>query len=424
MVLVLLTGCMTDPAGNTCAWQPGSDGYCSSDDGGSSAPKKLFTAYYSPAAAVAPDLLVAMTRSKTDEPPQIELAAVRPGELPVPVPVTISGEPLVGTSAPQLAAIGTSAYLTWVDANTRGSVGALVDADGTIVSARAHLGLRTGFLSTVAERFVFVHPPDAAGVVKASWIGLDGRFERSFIDVATDVEGSGLIDVAGGESIVAIATRHVDHTLAITRAGDDGTVFTVSEVVVDGKVTKGHIVVRADGGVLGVFEVQPAKGKPTRWTVIVDEIGATRVTPSTLPPLLALVRGPRSVLATTDETTSRGYMLDDDGIAVPSWDIVVPRSNEAIATSNGFAVLHTQQSGVKLTPIEDGVAQPAIMVADGGVEEAGCGCRSSGGGASAMFAGVLQLVVRRRRKSSGERVRAATRTPGVSAREPRCGDQC
>lgn len=397
LVATLLTGCMTDPAGNSCLWQPGSDGYCSTDDGGSSGPKKIFTYYHSPAAASAPDVMVAMARTRTDEAPQIQLATVRPGESPVPVPVTLAGEPLDDASDPRLAAIGSDAYLIWFDTITRGYVGALVDADGAIVGTRAQFGPLPGTLRTVAERFVLVHQPDTKAIVQASWIDRDGRRERFTTVVAAGVDRDGLIGVAGGESIAAIATRHVDGTLVITRVGNDGTVFTVDEIALDGKVTKGNLVVRGDGGVLGVFAVQPKTGAPANWVVVVDKTGATRVTRSTLPPLLAMVRGPRGVLATTDAATSSGLMLDDDGNLALAFELVVPRSNVAIATSDGFAVIDSEVSGVHLTRIAGGVAQPTITVAEPSVEEAGCGCRSSGGGTSVLFAGVLLLALRRRR---------------------------
>ena len=394
LVTSLLAGCMTDPAGNSCLWQPGSDGYCSSDDGGSGGPRKLYTYYHSPAAAAAPDVLVALARTKTDEPSQIELAAVGSVE---PVPVLIEGEPLVDASDPRLAAIGDSAYLIWFNTVSRNYVGALVDADARIVSARAAFGALPGKLSTVAERFMLVHQVDAMGIVQASWIDRDGRRERFPTVVATGVDREGLIAVAGGESIGAIATRHVDGMLVITRVGNDGTVFTVNEVSFDGKVTKGNVVMRGDGGVLGVFAVQPKMGALTQWMVIVDKTGAQRVVPSPLPPLLAMVRGARGVLATTDTTPSNAYLLDDDGAVVPQFGLVVPRSYVAIATSDGFALVDNELSGVHLTRIADGEAQPAITVAEPSVEEVGCGCRSSSGGTSALFAGVLLILLRRRR---------------------------
>lgn len=396
--LLVLAGCMTDPNGDTCAWTPGNDGFCPSDSGGSSGSKKIHTRYHSPAAVpFAGHVRVAMTRSRTDEPTQIETALAGAGEPGVTEPVLLGGEPLVHAIVPQLAAVGQRTYLVWEDvAEGSRHRGALLAGDGSLVHPITELGARDGVLVVAGERFVFVHDADPEGVVFATWIDRDGhRVEKTEL-VHLDEDGE-LLDISGGDGFLALATANADRAVVISRIADDGTVIDRTPIPFDGKAWDGQVVATSDGGVLAQFRVV-ADQKSAVHVVVVDADGTVTAVPSTLPQLADLVRVPLGIVAIAYEPATI-RVLDEAGAQRGEVHDFSGRGTlRAIATADGFAVLHAAPDvAIAVTQMPGGVPAGRIEVAHGSVEELGCGCRTANPGTSALFAVALLVVLRRRR---------------------------
>ena len=409
LIATLLAGCVTDPNGDTCAWRPGSDGFCPSDDGGgSSGPKYIETDYRGPTGApFAGHVRVAMTRTRTEEPPQLETALVGPSTQPVHAPVLVDGEPLVDAERPQLAAIGQRTYLVWTDREDYQQRGALLTSSGSIIRPITELG--PGELHVVGERFVVVHPADRSGLVRASWIAVDGQLVDT-TDVTAGLDDPDLLDASGGDRFLAVATTSTSGALVISRVAPDGAIIDRIPIALTGKVLEGQIVPTIDGGVFGQFKVTTDDGVAMQ-LVIVDADATVAVMPSPLPPFEDLVRVPLGIVATTYHPPSL-HLLDDTGLEVGAPFSLANRAFvDVVPMPGGFSLVHKgPNAAIAVTPMPGGTPTPSIDVAYRSKEEAGCGCQSASPGSSAVFALALLGILRRRRMLA--RCKSPSSAPG------------
>jgi MYXO-CTERM domain-containing protein len=407
--LVLLAGCMTDPNGDTCVWAPGNDGFCPSDSGGSSGPKKIYTNYYSATGVAEGDLVrVAMTRSVTDEKPVIE-TVVLSGAAPEHRVVTLDGVEMAGSILPRLAAIGDRTYLAWFDEDVNATVGAPLHDSAVVGEEIVHLGPKGGVLRRLGDRFLYVVMADPAEI-RGTWIDRDGKLGETIVlatNVATTTSSPFELSDDGASGTIALLYGTLDKAtkqrgLVLARIAADGThrdtTIATFATERDGVKPEMAAIATSDGGAFAIVTFV-SENKATLSRVRVDPDGRLDIQPTTLS-VRELVRKDTMVLAiTTSQSQTLVSTLDEQGTLISgSFPVDVRGVGAAFATPRGFAMVHTMQNTPVAVTVVEGVPLLPITVAEDSVEEVdGCGCRSTNTPTAGLLVLVGALVLRRRR---------------------------
>jgi hypothetical protein len=380
------------------------------------------------AAAVGDDILVAMTRREAWMPDQIEIARVQLGE-PVslsPALVGSDASPTLGTT--HLAAIDGQAYLTFY--SDTGDHGApLTQSDtiepGTIVD----LG-HDPALTRAGARFAAVSFPEQApfsiflpvGTFHATFVRPDGQQDGD-LDVATEASPVGEAPrSAGNAKVFAMLFRRATWSgadLFVARLSDAGALLDPDgiQVAADGgdQVAAGdaQLAVTADGGVLVVYDrldgsqssIHAMRIEPGAAPAISDQVTDLVTTPSflvTSGDQILAVSVPGVVpsdLPTFERFETR--ILDDHGrtLSGPVTVATGDRTADVIATSTGFAVIHSGSTPhIQLTVIgRDGSPGDSVTLATShqpvpDIDPGGCSA-GRGPGGRCTLALVLVLVV-------------------------------
>jgi MYXO-CTERM domain-containing protein len=395
---------MTDPNGDTCAWTPGSDGFCPSDSGSSSPPHT--TTYLSPVGVLEADhIRLAMTRSETGERPQIETAVFAGVEEPEHAPVRLDGEVMPGTIVPQLAAIDDRVYLAWSDLYAGTVVGAPLREGGTVIAEEiVNFGARDGRLRRLGDRFVFVSATTSE--ILGTWVDREGRVEKTTVLASPALTAVGFDvsdDGAGGALAIAFHTYDKASStsgLSIARVFADGTTVVTPIVKFEkyDNVTFMQVTGTSDGGALAALGLY-RENRPAPAVVRVAPDGTVTTEPTTLASVTELVRNGTAVLAISspENLRSEARVLDERGTILSGpFRLPADRSAAAFATPGGFTLLHeTSDAAVALTSLDtSGFPAPPIAIAHTSTE--GCGCRTTNSDTAGLFAITFAFVLRRR----------------------------
>lgn len=426
-VVVSVAGCMTDGSGRSCPWLPGNDGTCSGGGGGG-ASGPTYHSYLSPTAAAIGDAVrVAVTGAELGT-TVIETTVVRDGAASPIEPVLLDGSPLEAAIVPQLAAIGDEAYLVWTDLDDDAprTHGAPLASDGAVRGdAIVDLGTGDGTLTRVGGRYLYVHAADPAGTVYGTWIRPDGQRDGE-LELARGVYGDGVDDVSDdgtGATTVAIAWRTSPDAgatfecriarITLDGARPDGDGLLIARAITgESWIRDVEVVATADGGMLATYQLQRGLEIEVR-VVRVDPDGRPTDALATMPGPLQLVAGRGEILALAVVSASEGTpetlegrLVDARGAVIGGPFVVVPaaaRSARALATADGFAVIHpADEADVALTSITGGApAVPVALATSYELEGCGCSAGSDAGPRGVLAVGAaIAAALRRRRRAA------------------------
>lgn len=423
VLVATVTGCMTDPAGNSCPWVPGSDGYCPSDSsgGGSSGPD--YHRYLSAVAVPVGDQLRVVMTGSDDGGTALETTVVTGGVAGPMVPVMLDGAPLTSAIVPQLSAIDGRVYLAWRDTRSGGGqLGAILRADGSIdPSTVALLGPDYLYLHRVGNRHLLVSRP-SAGLIEGTFVEADGTVAET-IEIASDVAGDTLAmtnDPDGATGMWAMAfyrsspdgqrsSLHVVRVMADGRALDgDGIELAAWTPGEDGATGGMSLAVLPDRSVFVVMKQYPKSASaqthvvrvPQRSLLPADGSGITDTVVADLPVFRQVVAHGNTILGistlSTDDYREHAqlHVLDRYGAVVGTpMSVPLVTAPRAFTTPSGFGLLQTD-GDVSVTMVDvRGLPGAATPIAS--TYELDGGCNAAAGRGSWLVLVALGLVVSR-----------------------------
>lgn len=427
-VLLVATGCMTDPAGDSCIWAPGNDGYCPGDSsgGGSSGPE--YHRYISAVAVPLGDELRVVMTGTENSGTGLETTIVAHGAAGPMMPVTLDGAALQKSIVPQLSAIDGKLYLAWSDTRSGGGqLGAMLRPDGSIdPSTITIFGRDYLYLRRVGHRHLLVSRP-AEGVIEGTFVEADGTLAET-IEIAHDVAGETremTHDSDGSLGMWAMAFYRSTpdghrSSLHVVRVMGDGRVLDPIELASwtpgeDGASGGFSLAVLPDRSVTvlmkqfwdrtpetHVFHI------PQRSQLPADGSGITESVVPTLPVFREVVAHGEHLLGISTMATSdyhehaQLHLLDRYGAVVGEpTSVSIVDQPRAFVTPSGFGLLQTD-GDVSVTMVDrEGRPGPATPIAETYELDSG-GCNASGARGSWLVLVALGLLVTR---SGGRRER-------------------
>lgn len=423
LLLAAVSACMTDAAGNSCPWVPGSDGSCPSHSSGGGGSGPEYHRYLSAVAVPVGDQLRVVMTGSEDGDTGLETTVVTGGAAGPMLPVMLDGVPLTSAIVPQLSAIDGRVYLAWRDTRSGGGqLGGILRADGSIdPSTVALLGPDYLALHRVGNRYLLVSRP-AEGLIEGTFVEADGTVAET-IEIARDISGSTLEmtnDPDGATGLWAMAfyrsspdghrsSLHVARVMADGRMLDgDGIELAAWTAGEDGASGGMSLAVLPDRSVFVVMKQYRKTSSaethvirvPQRSQLPADGSGITDTVVADLPVFRQLVAHGNSILGistlSTDDYREHAqlHLLNRYG-AVVGTPVSVPLVNapHAFTTPSGFGLLQTD-GDVSVTMVDDrGLPGAATPIAS--TYELDGGCNAAGSRGSWLVLVALGLVVSR-----------------------------